>query len=83
MGLLLPSTDFIEFEEIAIRVIEEDYVPVTFTAEMNGRGDKLHARCFQLFICGLNILNTETDLRAGHTVEGISLQRTGRIEPLD
>ena len=83
MDNLLSCADFVEFEQVAVGIVEEEYMPFTFAGEADGRRDKFHARCLQPFVGGRDIFDTKTDMCTWDVVDRVALDRAGGIEPLD
>ena len=74
---LLPCANLVEFEEVAVRIVKEEYMPFTFPGETDGWRDKFDARCLQLFVGGWDIVDAKTDVCTWHVVDGVAFNGAG------
>jgi len=80
---LLARSDLIQLQQIAVRVVKEKHVPLALTTKSHWWRHELNPFLGQPLIQGLEILDAETEMGAGHMVDGKALLRTLGGDPLD
>lgn len=83
MGNLLASSNFVQLEQIAVRIVEKEDMPVAFSGETHWRGYHLHAGCLEPFIRRRHIFDPKTEVRAGHMMDRMPSFRALGMNPLD